>query len=307
MGHKRWVILVFLFIWGCSVAPKVEEPKQAVHAKKTTFFVPVSLTKLSSIDVPCLDVDVGGQIFSMELDLGFRGDLTIMKTFIDQVAVKDFVRTKPMYGIRGKEYATNLYQIPKARIGAMTFMEPILQEGSQELAADAVFRKDGMEPSPREPGRLGWQLFSDVNLLVDIKRFQIAFCDSLETLRGHGYATDTFTKAPLSVERGLVEFEAKTPAGPLRCVLDTGCTWNLLHTEIESGKTIEDVLFEPENSLEYASFEIGAKDFGPMSFHRIPIKIPIPVEAILGMEFFENHLVFLDFLHNCVYFSKADP
>jgi nitrate reductase alpha subunit len=83
-----------------------------------------------------------------------------------------------------------------------------------------------------------------------------------------------------------------------------GSTWNILNAEIEAGKSIEQAVSEPSNILTCPSFAIGDEDFGTIAFHRIPIKLPIRIEAILGMEFFENHTVFLDFVEKFAYFKR---
>jgi len=312
MRYKRLWLSIYLLIlstYSCFTVPKqtkVGQESLSIQTKDAVFFVPVPITKLSSIQSPCVDVCIDDKIYSMELDLGFRGDLTFVNSIVEEIATKTFILTKPMYGIRGKEYITHLYQIPKIRIGAMAFIQPTLQQDNEEFIADSVFVRDGGKPSPREPGRLGWELFYNVNLLVDVKNSRIAFCDSLETLKNQGYLTDNFTKVPLLIERGLIEFEANTPEGPRHCTLDTGTTWNVLNTEIEKGKSIEQVAWEPSNMLKYSSFTIGKKDFGAISFHRIPIKLPIRIEVTLGMEFFEDHLVFIDFSEKQIYFAKDD-
>lgn len=300
------VLLMLFYACSCTLNRKTETVLTVESdQKKETYFVPIPFTKFSSIQSPCVQVNIDGKTFSVELDLGYRGDLTFTKETIDLISSKSFICEKPMYGIRGKEYPTSLYRIPKAKIGAMTFFKPILQEERPELVKDSVFVKNGGEPSPREPGRLGWELFYNVNLLVDVKNSQIAFCDSLDTLEKQGYQVESFTKTPLLLERGLVEFQAQTSEGLLLCMLDTGATWNMLNSEIQNGKSIEDEMWKSENIIEYTSFKIDKNEFGPIAFHRMPIKIPIRIEAILGMEFFQEHQVFLDFAGKWAYFLKA--
>ena len=271
---------------------------------KPVYFVSVPFTKLSPIRSPCLDVEIEGKVFSMELDLGLQGDLAIEKELINQISEKTLLRTKPMYGIRGKEYLTNFYRIPKMQIGVMHFNGPFLQEDTtQEFVKDGTFIQSGRERSPRDPGRLGWSLFYDVNLLVDVKNSEIAFCDSLDTLKKRGYPVEAFTKCPLELERGLLEFQAETPKGKLRCLLDTGTTCNMFNSEIADGKTLDQMIWEPENWLNCDFFKIEGNDFGPITFHRVPIHIPM-IEAVIGMEFIEDHLIFIDFANKLIYFAK---
>jgi hypothetical protein len=302
---RKYFLLIFLFTTSCNISNNQEITQfEESPRNQKPYFVAAPITKWSTIQAPCLDIRIENKTFSVELDLGFRGDLTFTKQWVETLSSKTFLREKPMYGIRGKEYATKLYQIPALEIGKMTFFKPILQEEKEEFAKDSTFVQNRQEQSPKEPGRLGWELFYNVNLLVDAENSLIAFCDGLETLAKQGYEIQEFTRSPLLLERGLVEFDAETSEGTLRCVLDTGATWNMLNCEIGENKSIDDLMWHVDSIVEYSSLKINGKDFGPISLHKLPIKIPIRIEAILGMDFFKNHILFLDFRNNYVYFSK---
>lgn len=303
MRFKKF-FLSLLLVYGCSVKQNQEivSIENLAATNRPIYFISVPLTKFSSIQSPCVEIEIEDKKLSMEIDLGFQGDLTVTKESLDLILLKSFIGEKLMYGVRGKQYPTNLYRIPKVKIGKMTFLEPILQEETQEFTKDSTFIQNKKEPSPRESGRLGWGIFYGVNLLIDVKNSQIVFCNNLATLKKQGYHIETFTKTPLLLERGLVEIETQTSEGPLRCMLDTGATWNILNTDIEEGKSIEQMMWETERVL--SLFKINEKDFGPIVFHNMPINIPIYIDAVLGMEFFQNNLVFLDFRERCAYFSK---
>ena len=308
MRFKILGISILLFTYSCSVTQKQNKisNEQSIEAQQTTYFVSVPITKFSSFQTPCINVKIEENTFLLKLDLGFRGDITITKEAIDLTSSKTFLGEKSMYGIRGKEYTKKIYQIPKAKIGAMAFSPPTLQEENEEFLKDAQFLQNDEDSSSREEkGRLGWELFRDTKLLIDAQNSKVAFCNSLDTLKQEGYSVEKFVKAPLLLDRGLVEFKADTPDRSLRCVLDTGTTWNILNAEPLGDDFIDATVWEPENILEYSFFKIEEKDFGPIFFHRIPIQIPIQIDAILGMEFFKNHLIFLDFAEQAVYFQKT--
>lgn len=231
--------------------------------------------------------------------------MAIQEEAVNSMSSKAFVREYSSYGIRGKEYKSKLYQIPKLKIGSMTFSPPILHEENREYLKDSEFKQNEEDASTRtEEGRLGHTLFYNTNLLIDIPNSLIAFCDSLKTLQKHGYLVENSICTPLFLERGLVEFFAETSEGKLRCMLDTGATWNFLNSHLEEKQSIDQVMWDATNILKYPSFTIGGRDVGPIAFHRIPIKIPIRIEAILGMEFFETNLVFFDFSGGMAYFFK---
>ena len=80
---------------------------------------------------------------------------------------------------------------------------------------------------------------------MDCDNSLIAFCDSLDTLRKQGYPVDLFIETPLLLDRNSIEFQAMTEKGPIRCMLDTGSTWNMLNKDIEGGSN-DHMIFNPD-------------------------------------------------------------
>jgi len=282
-----------------------ESSVSSLETKKNDgFFVEVPIPRYSSTQSPCIDVWIEGKLLSMELDLGLQGDLTLEEDWIDQIETKTFLRTKTMYGIQGTEYPTHLFRVPKVKIGNLVFLDSVLQQNGQNFSGDSVFVNNGEEPSKSEPGRLGWELFHNTNLLIDLVNSRICGSDSIATLKNHGLFLKTFSVAPLYTDRGLLEFDVDCSLGSIRCVLDSGCTWNLLH--VDRGDSIKQMIWEPENILECTDFNINGIDFESVAFHQVPIRLPIQIDAILGMEFFRDHLVFINFSERLVYISKYE-
>ncbi|MBU6382775.1 MAG: hypothetical protein KGR16_00450 [Verrucomicrobia bacterium] len=296
--------LVFLLLLhGCSTGPSRKEAVQQppLPPKHTGFFVSAPIAEFSSTQIPCLRVNIEDQQLLLKLDLGFRGDLSLEANSLSSIRSKVFLGEKDMYGMRGKKYRENVYRIPKVEIGLMTFSPLHVLEQDPMFMPDARLIQDGQDAPTGGVGTLGWQLFVNTNLLIDIQQSRIAFCDSLDELHRAGYITESCVKVPLLLERGLVELEAEGPDGMMRCVLDTGSTWNIINAEIDKEVPLEIAVWEEQNSLELPFLKLGGRDQGPLPFHRMPIRLPIHVEAVLGMEFFKKHVVFLDFKNGCAY------
>ena len=101
----------------------------------------------------------------------------------------------------------------------------------------------------------------------------------------------------------MLQIEVRMGGQIERCLLDTGTTWNVLN-DYSSRESIEQTVWSNESVVEIPLFEISNQNFGPLQFHKIPLPHHFQVQAILGIEFFKNHLVFLDFVENAVYFAK---
>ena len=295
---KRFLVL-FFFI-GLILVFFIYRKSEKLEEHAPSFFDPISIEMFSSCRTPCIAVRVEDFNILSELDLGFRGFLNVSPNFIDKVKNKIFLYTKPMYGVRGKEYYRNIYEIPEIKIGNSSFSRIFIHDGyTEEFNNDAMVTGNDKVSSRSGDSRVGWELFAQSNLLLDFKNSKIAFCDSVATLKENGYPTESFIKTPLFLERGLVELDTMTSSGKLRCALDTGATFNAINREV----SIES--FDLDEIEEFDLFKIGGRDFGPIAFHPIAIRLPIHVEAMLGMEFLSEHVVFLDFRNSCAYIYRS--
>lgn len=309
----KWLALqLVIFTLGVGVgshffpkAYKNSNNKPSLKDLGNVFFASVPVAEFSSSELPCLNIEIGNQSCLALLDLGYRGTASVNKELLRKISEKSFIKTRTMYGFRGKEYQEDVYRVPEIKIGYVTIHHPSLQEENSQKKEDSIIVREENKPCSRAQGKLGWELFRDTNLFLDLGNSKVAFCDGVEMLKKQGYPIETFTKVPLLLDRGLIEFEAIVDDRPIRCTLDTGATWNILHIENTEEKDLKEMALDPQNLLKLETFRVGGKNFGPIPLHRFPIKLPIQIEVMLGMEFFRAHLVFIDFWNNQIYFSSA--
>jgi hypothetical protein len=322
---KKWLILLIALL-GCSTLLYFFSPSfgwgkcfRTTHlCTKEPYFEAIQITR-SSAQIPCLEVEIAGKRITAKIDLGSCGDITLPSEFLKELDQKSFLRSKSYYGIRGKKYVSDIYELPKIKIGKMALYRPKAEEINLEFVKDATLREDEKNSSVENLGRLGWALFFNCNIFLDCEHSTIAFCDSLDTLKKQGYPVDAFIETPLLLDRNLIEFEAMSETGPLRCMLDTGSTLNILNKDVEGGCNDHMVLnpgnvdqqtvlnsknadqpFDSEDSYDMPVFKIGKKDFGGMTFQKF--KTPLQIDAIIGMEFLNSKLIFIDFPKRKIYF-----
>ena len=89
--------------------------------------------------------------------------------------------------------------------------------------------------------------------------------------------------------------------GQLECWRDTGSTWNM-YNQNDKALREKKPLFDPKDTFDTEIFQIGKKNFGPITFNRI--YSPVPLQAIIGMEFFRDTLVYIDFKEQMLYFYE---
>lgn len=244
------------------------------------------------------------------------------KECIGELGDKLFIHHVSHFGIRGKKYCSDIYEIPEIKIGRMIFFRAKTQEMNPEFEKDATIVQDGESSSIGQLGRIGWTLFRNFNCFIDSDNSLMAFCDSISTLRKKGYPVDAFVEVPLLLDRNSIEFEAMTETGPIRCLLDTGSTGNILNKDIWGGHNnhmiynpitidqqevlnplnIDQMEFDIEDICNMPIFKIGGKDFGTVKFQKM--KSPFEIDAIIGMDFLDSKLVFIDFPNRKIYFYQ---
>lgn len=291
-------LLIILLFSGCTIAKPLAKSEEERHIQKSSnsYFCSIPLARFSPSNLPCILVKTEGRTILVLLDSGFRGILSFSDNLLETIQEKTFLYKRTIWGFGGKKYTNNVYQIPYVKMGEIVFSEPSVEGESEEFRKNSCIRRPAKGYSFAEGGKVGWEMFTSVNLFLDLANEKIAICDSLETLEDEGYSVDSFVSVPLWTERGFVEFEVETSRGPLRCVLDSGCTWNVLRSD--------NLVYDPADRIDDPVLRIGGKDFQPQGFCSLPIQLPIAVEAILGMEFLEDHVVFIEFTAGKIHISK---
>lgn len=299
--RKKWPVLSILILLALFFYMSLhirEKEKQSSDAKQNgPYFQKVKVTRFSIACIPCIDIEIEGKSIEVKLDLGSNHHLVLPKEAINNFKSKSFLDTTPIYSFRGNKFQLNRYIIPSAKINKMNLSDLQTIESNLELANDGII---GEKISVSEEGEIGWVSFYHLNLFLDCKHSTIAFCDSFDTLKKRGRLKKAFVEAPLSLQDKLIAFDVETEKGKLHCILDTGCTRNFLNADVEIP---DEKVDHSENTEEFSAFKINSVDFGRMEFRRLPIKLPIKVDAILGMDFIYSRQIFIDFSKRKIYFS----
>jgi hypothetical protein len=254
----------------------------------------MTISKFTEARVPCIEVTIENQTLSAELDLGFSGVIEFSQDFLNTLREKTLQSSKTMCGIRGKKYETNIYELPSMQIGDKTFVQLLADERTYDFKSDATIG-DSTPPSKGEDCVLGWKLFENTNLLLDLRKGKIAFCENASDLERQGYDLSRCAQVPLTTERGLLEIDVETTRGILRCILDTGATYNVLNTSLKEDQNLNDAYTHPEDEFETPFLLVNGTNLGPAKFLCLPFNLPIHIDGLLGVDFFMKNWVYLDF------------
>jgi len=270
-------------------------------SENQTFYAPIRIEKFTSGKIPCIDVEIEGQKLAFRLDLGFNEPSSMQKHILRALQQKTYLSKHFSCGVQGNIYPVDVYALPPLKIGGHIFTNMTVSEEVDKLNEEKIILPQ--ENAFEIAGKIGWPLFRQSALLLDLGKSTLALCDSKETFLKLGYSLDRFTKVVFSDHPQLIEFDISSSRGPLHCILDSGCTFNFLNRSKLKDESLETIIKKNKKFQKVRSFKISGKEFGPLEFFKMPISLPIHVDAILGMEFLETHVVFIDFINRVIYFK----
>ena len=287
--------IAFAVCWAFKLwEPSYETPESALPAHS---FYSLTLAE-SGGRIPSLEAEIEGISFDLQLDLGYTGVLTLPKHLLEQLTHKSDAGTALFGSIKGTQYESRMFTIPRLDIEGLILVDIPVKEGSLEFKRDSTLgtRKD-LGPSDVE-AYIGWEAFIGSVILLDLSRDIALCCDSLETLKEKGYPIEQFVSAPLPPDYQFIELEVSIDNRRVKCILDTGCTFNFIHTpsaneEAEFGKV------DLDNPLPPTALSVNGRPLGPCTFYKT--QLPFGIEAILGVDFLETQIICIDLVNDTVH------
>ncbi|MBS0607208.1 MAG: hypothetical protein JSR57_09675 [Verrucomicrobia bacterium] len=262
-------------------------------------FYSFTLTE-SDANIPCLQAEIEGISFLAKLDMGYDGVLSLPKDLLEQLIHKRDVGTVLYGSIKGNKYETQVFTIPKLYIGDLALVNLPAEESHLEFEHDANLGPDAnFEPSD-VMARIGWRAFLGAVVLIDLHKSIAICCDSLETLKEEGYPLEQFASINFLPRKEFIEFEANIGNRRVKCILDTGCTVNLIHSHSTAlgvvGEELKFANIDLAHPLPPTTLSIGRHHLGSCVFHET--QLPFAIEAIVGVDFLKTQIVCIDFINH---------
>lgn len=248
----------------------------------------IDLSNIGVGNIPCFEVDIEKKTFEFGLDLGLDADLSGKKELIQQIADKSLEKTVCMSGVRGRRYQESVYRIPDIKLEGVTFRRPLINEQHSTWEAETTFDPIEKDDRLNPIGLIGWRLFRNLVVFLNFKDSYIALAGSIEDLKNEE-SIEEAVRVPLHLDHGFLEIDIQLCHRTCTCILDTGFTRNILNNHEVGFVTIEE-------------FRIGEKQWEQTRFLQKSMNFPTQVDVILGMEFFLNHPVVIDFQKREVFF-----
>jgi hypothetical protein len=249
---------------------------------------PIRLPLTFVQEIPVTTISVGGQIMQAIVDISggdADGALTLSKEAIesaDGVSLGTAVANDAL----GHEFTRPRFKVSGVTIGGHTFNDVRVVQALVPVA----------ENGPPVPNAIGKYFLSEYFVVVDYTRASISLWTPDTNPAGENCGR---TRIPMesTAEDRLAVSEFETPSGRVRLLWGTGNAYSMLPETTARKLRLATVTRGPASPKFYQSKTLSAagQDLGPLEFVVLPLKLPSDFEGILGGNFFEHHVVCLDY------------
>jgi hypothetical protein len=271
-----------------------------VQKQNDFFSIPLGF---SAYKIPTTYVEIQGKKYKVEIDLGSKTALTLNKSALDQIE-KTSSETSRWMSFKGEKYEAPKYLIEDVRVGNFSIKNVSSKEESENFANHgSILIQDPMHQAEEKAGRIGRDFFSNNNLFLDFNRCVLFICGNVKDLKKNHYQLDSFTQAPMNLTSDGVVIEVEMDMGIKRFLLDTGSTISAIRSmNIQENTSSRNKMPVYESS----KLIIRGTDFGGQVLYLLDISPDFKdFDGILGMDFLNEHAVFLDFTKNIAYIGKS--
>lgn len=280
--HFPWVAPAALTLVSALLLPATAEV-----APQRTAPVRLPLTFVQS--TPVTTISIGGRALQAIVDISggdADGALTLTKEAIERADGLS-LGTALANDAFGRGFARPRYKVSDVTIGGRTF-----QDMRVVMAID-----DATAQGPPVPNAIGKHFLGDYFVVVDYAGASISLWPP-DTKNPVGIDCGR-TRIPMesTAEDRLAVSNFDTPAGRVRLLWGTSNAYSMLPETIAGKLRLATVTRGPNSPKFYQPKTLSAagQDLGPLEFVVLPLKLPKDFDGVLGGNFFEHHVVCLDY------------
>lgn len=241
--------------------------------------------------MPFIESTIQGKKCLLGIDLGSSFALHLKKQFLMTLSKRDpdFLKHQDFQG--DVRYVLS-YEIDD--------LEVLGKRASHFRAIEMIKEQNHLEECA---GFMGMPLLEKRSILFDFPKLRMIAAKSRLDLTKVGYSLGDLVRIPFErTVHGIVVL-AQTPIGTLRLLLDTGA----------SVCCIKDQFFLPDvwqkdkgdPYLRSQQLRLGNQDFGQTDFYLYRVHEGFDeIDGVLGMEFLQNHILYIDHQENAIYLSS---
>ncbi len=250
---------------------------------------PIRLPLTFVQSTPVTTITVGGRTLQAIVDISggdADGALTLSKEAIES-ANGVSLGTAVANDALGHEFTRPRFKVSGVTIGGHAFQDIRVVQAMEQAAGDG----------PPVPNSIGKHFLSEYFLVLDYAGASISLWPP-DTKNPAGVNCGR-TRIPMepTAEDRLAVSNFETSSGRVRLLWGTANAYSMLPETIAGKLRLVTVTRGPNSPKFYQSKTLSAagQDLGPLEFVVLPLKLPSDFEGVLGGNFFEHHVVCLDY------------
>ncbi|MBN2133879.1 MAG: aspartyl protease family protein [Sedimentisphaerales bacterium] len=258
----------------------------AIADSGTSSYAVVPLTIESRL--PVIPVTIGGVEVPLTLDTGGFEEIALSPTALQNLDVRYTGRriwSVGVHGLLAPSFARE-FVIPEMHIGNMRLTDV---PGHEFHFSD--LRLANEPPPALKNGIVGLALLGRFKLIID---YPAGVCVlSTDGRCPPQYRPETWPSCEIDLSDPNIGIQSTVAADgrELRCVWDTGASYSIIRPGIANSEMLTQRKSQP--FARFSRLLLADHDCGPFEFAEFDFRQP-PVDAIIGYNFFREHIVFLD-------------
>ncbi len=248
--------------------------------------------------IPYVETEIEGQKHLLEVDLGANCDICLHKEILDRISEKKLIGKNYWCDIKGNEYESDIYAIPKIQMGKVQIKTCPVEAEDPQFLSNAVILSSREKSNYITSGRIGSKIAQKSPLLLDFNNsvfFLVRNRKGLKKLAHQGYRIKALLKVPFYSEKGHIIFTIDTDVGKKRFVLDTGATVTVIKPTFATEEELQE-MHKNQVFMTTSKFVMGSHDFGEMDLLCYDFSNKLEnIDGFLGMDFCKKHVIYLDF------------
>lgn len=298
---KRFSRKFFLFFFLLSSTISCTEKYNQTRIEKTgcvripLFYFPFAETALAQIEIE-------GKKYSLLVDVGANFYFSLQKKPLDEIKNKTLLDQTRGIDLKGNNYTEDIYKIESIKISQITVEQVPVKEKSLGYILNS-HNFSILEFTERERrqieyihGNIGNRFFENFVCFFDLNARSLFLAEDLENIKKihslEGFTEISFESTP----NGFVIFPVDTDFGNKRMLLDSGASHSILNSSNQ--KQTKNIRYATSQTMKINNSNFGAWDFFPYEFTD---RFPENFDAILGVDFFKDHLICIDYKNKKVY------
>jgi len=266
----------------------------------------IPLTYFSFSEAAIAQIEIEQQPFSLVVDTGANFCFALQKKCLNKIENKKSIEPSKGIDLKGNTYIEETYQVPLIKIERMKIEDVPVKEKSLQFILNRGLSSEitGRERNQIEyiHGNIGNRFFDNFVCFFDLNTPVLFLSRNLQNINKlhslAGFTEITFESTP----NGFVILEFETDFGLKRMFLDSGTS----HSILKKSEIDQKFPIRFKDSLSYITsrtFNIKGSNLGAWDFYLYEFtdKFSERFDGVLGIDFFKDHMICIDYQNNKAY------